>query len=215
MSTSTETEVSTLKRMAGKVWSKVAPAIVIAIPVMIIVIWIISGTELPWRSNDFPGDNGGGDRKQEKTQDQISMDQAEKSQNGQILIGQGYDAPLTAVKYPPLVDFLDKQIDSTGKTAGSYVQFTKNTTGQLPERYDDKDAGGLQAEPDVILDATSGVMVALSKNYSNGRGLTCFSPEDPRNLSAQTFNAISAAVWNMSLEQVYTHTEVSVIPEGV
>lgn len=201
-----------LKQMAAKIRGIITLVAVFAIPLLIIAIWFISGTELPWRSNDFlGGDSAGGSQVQEKTQDQIDQEQAQSSQNGQTLMGEGYNAPLTTVSYSPLVDFLNEQIGSTG----SYVQFTKNHTGQLPERYDDKDADGLQAEPDVIMDSTSGVIVALSKNYSNGRGLTCFSPEDPRNLSAETFNAISAAVWNMSLEQTYTHTEVSEIPEGV
>jgi hypothetical protein len=150
----------------------------------------------------------------EQARQQKLIAQADRTKLGQELSLGEYSAPRTVVLNAKLLASLNKETRKAENAEGTFVQYTKNPSPDLPEDPFDNDPKD-QAAPDVIVDASNGLAVALSKNYDNNRGLTCFTTGDPRELAKNgLFNKISDAVWRKSLDQYYTHKEVPLIPNN-
>jgi len=135
--------------------------------------------------------------------DQTVLNKAGASDAGQTLKRQGF-TPKTIISDNGMIAWLDEQEKHQNITnPGPYVLFSTGVT-QVAK----PDPG---TPPDVLVDATNGVMVALYQTYLNGRGLACYNTQDIRTLSS-AWVPINVHFWDTNLAThrvTVTHVEVS------
>lgn len=140
--------------------------------------------------------------------DQATMERARSSQAGQEIRKLDY-VPVRVESDTELIEFLDEQQRKVGvDNPGPYVRFS-NTSVQASKP-------STEVSPDVIIDATTGVIAALAQDFSNQRGTACFNTRGTAQLS-HYWVVINVHLWNKSLFQQIpvSHNEVSQIPEGM
>lgn len=99
--------------------------------------------------------------------DQATMDKAAASQGGQLLTSTGYKA-IIKVSDEGVIKFLDQEQKKAGVTnPGPYVVFGLGK----PKTAQAEDNGFT----DPVVDASSGTIVAISQEFTNGRGSICFN----------------------------------------
>lgn len=136
------------------------------------------------------------------------LTRSRETEGGRRLIELGLQ-PSSIITNSKLVTFLNDQQKAAGASStGPYVLYV--ISGQSNPAKPDA-----AHKPNVAMDATSGTLVALYQDYTNGRGATCFIGISLDALSGwwpytQTY------LWNRSLDAKYAidHTAVPQIPAG-
>jgi hypothetical protein len=139
--------------------------------------------------------------------DHATMDKAAASAAGQKLKTEGY-TPTSVISDTHITDWLDGEQQAVTKTAdpGPYVIFSKGAT-----QFD------TNTPPEAIEDATNQVIVGLYEAYTTGgwkgRGTTCYTSGDPRELAA-VWTYVNVALQGKSLDQPVTlnHDDVPQLP---
>lgn len=131
----------------------------------LVVIFVVVSV---WTSVPLFGlNNGAVDFPEIPAVDQATMDKASNSEGGTLLRKQLYN-PTFKVSDPGLIDFLDEQSKHAAvSNPGPYVVFSQGRP-----KVARADTG---TPPDAIVDATNGIIVAVSQEYTNGRGTACFN----------------------------------------
>jgi hypothetical protein len=156
-----------------------------------------------------PGSTGSGQSAVPKvpSADQVALGKASATQGGLLLVQQGYTAK-QIVQDRDLVSFLDEQQKQVGVTnPGPYAVFS------LGQQLGSKPGEG---SPDVMVDTTSGVIVAASQEYTNGRGAACFVSRDIRELRT-VWMALNVYMWHKSMPQAVpvTRTDLPQLPQSM
>ena len=151
------------------------------------------------------GDAAGPTTPSTPSAEQHMLEQAATSEVGRQLKDKGY-TPTSVVVAKSLVAWLDQQEGKDNvSNPGPYVVFSKGTT---------KAAKPGDALPDMLVDATHGVLTAVSQTYSNDRGAACYNKgsQDITYLQVLTGNwvGINTVLWHKSLKQEVTVTRKDV-----
>jgi|GEM_PF-4513486 len=109
--------------------------------------------------------------------DKATMQKAEASEVGAGLVRQHYKT-VRKVSDEGLIAFLDEQERHVKiSNPGPYVVFSKATGKVAAPRTD--------VSPDIIVDASNGVMTAVVQEYTNERATACFIVVDASTLTSQ------------------------------
>lgn len=99
--------------------------------------------------------------------DQAAMDKAAVSQGGEILTKTGFK-PTAKISDEAVVKFLDQEEKKAGNTnPGPYIVFSLGK----PKTAQAEDNGFT----DPVVDVSNGAIVAISQEFTNGRGSICFN----------------------------------------
>lgn len=143
------------------------------------------------------------------SQDQATMDKASSTAIGQQLKGQGYTARSVINNRDSTQWLNDQEKHDSINNPGPYVVFSKATHMAA--------APGGDVQPDIVVDVTNGLQVALSQAYSDKRGAMCYnSTSDLRTLSAHWVD-INVWLWHKSLDDPYEvkHDDLPQLPTSL
>jgi hypothetical protein len=99
--------------------------------------------------------------------DQIALDKATASQGGELLTKTGFKATIK-ISDEDIIKFLDQEEKKAGQAnPGPYVVFSigKPKTAQAEDN----------GFTDPVVDVSNGAIVAISQEFTNGRGSICFN----------------------------------------
>lgn len=140
-------------------------------------------------------------------EDQVVLDQAVKTQGGERLASTGYKATIK-ISDPELVKFLDQEEKKAGlSNPGPYVLFSLGK----PKVAQAEDNGAT----DAVVDVSNGAIVAVSQEFTNGRGSMCYNSRTPEILQG-AWPQINLYLKGKSMPQLVPidHDKVAQLPQG-